>query len=520
MSAPRARPARKAEGIGAGAVFIRLRPAPGPPVSFLNSFPAQPVFSRPARRLAFALTVALLAGRIPDLAAADPERPAPGVVMPRLVCAADPTQSYALYLPSDYTPDRPWPILYCFDPGARGQRPVEIFREAAERFGYIVAGSNNSHNGPWKIVEDAARAMVLDTHQRFRINPRRRYATGFSGGARAACVVAAAYRMTGVVACGAGSPEADLPAKVEFAYFGTAGRDDFNYAEVQDATRGWVGRKLPSRFVAFDGGHQWCPPAIGIEALTWLELQAIRAGVRTRDDAFIHTQFRARMQAAAGESEPGKAYLDYGVIAADFAGLIDTTEPAAKADALKKTKPVRRYLSAEKSLQRQDARWTERLQTAIGEACDPSLSRSTVIDGFASSGGGDAMSGRSFNGTRAFDAAGSSPADRFASLREVASDLAQESADNPAKRRALSRAFAWVNRGRTELESGRSESAMVFFEAATILNPDAPEPYFAWAQACALRHEKTLARDLLKKAVASGFNDRERIAQLERSLAP
>ena len=34
--------------------------------------------------------------------------------------ADDSTQSYALYLPSDYTPDRTWNLLLAFHPGARG----------------------------------------------------------------------------------------------------------------------------------------------------------------------------------------------------------------------------------------------------------------------------------------------------------------------------------------------------------------------------------------------------------------
>ena len=69
-----------------------------------------------------------------------------GQVIDKVTCAGNPTNSYALYLPSNYEPTRKWPILYAFDPGARGRVPVERFKEAAERFGWIVAGSNNSRN--------------------------------------------------------------------------------------------------------------------------------------------------------------------------------------------------------------------------------------------------------------------------------------------------------------------------------------------------------------------------------------
>lgn len=85
-----------------------------------------------------------------------------GVVIPRVACAANPEQTYALYLPSYYTPERSWPVLFAFDPAARGRMPVDLAREAAEKYGYIVAGSNNSENGPWQPQWDAARAPALD----------------------------------------------------------------------------------------------------------------------------------------------------------------------------------------------------------------------------------------------------------------------------------------------------------------------------------------------------------------------
>jgi hypothetical protein len=47
--------------------------------------------------------------------------PAPGQVIEKVVCEGSPDESYALYLPSNYTPSKRWPIIYAFDPGARGR---------------------------------------------------------------------------------------------------------------------------------------------------------------------------------------------------------------------------------------------------------------------------------------------------------------------------------------------------------------------------------------------------------------
>src|SRR4051812_43099861 len=79
-----------------------------------------------------------------------------GRVVESVKCDADPSQGYALYLPSQYAPDRSWPVIFAFDPRARGTVPVAIYRAAAEKFGYIVAGSNNSRNGSWGVSMAAA----------------------------------------------------------------------------------------------------------------------------------------------------------------------------------------------------------------------------------------------------------------------------------------------------------------------------------------------------------------------------
>ena len=102
-----------------------------------------------------------------------------GQIVEKVICLNDPNQSYALYLPSNYSPDRKWPILYAFDPRARGKLPLERFKEAAEQYNWIVVGSNNSRNGPLQLAVDAWNAIVKDTHERFAIDDNRVYATGF-----------------------------------------------------------------------------------------------------------------------------------------------------------------------------------------------------------------------------------------------------------------------------------------------------------------------------------------------------
>src|SRR5450432_626781 len=90
-----------------------------------------------------ALLMATAASRAADLSQ--------GQIVDSVECALDNTQHYVLYLPSNYTPARQWSVILAFDAGARGRMPVERYRQAAEKYGYIVAGSLNSRNGPWEV---------------------------------------------------------------------------------------------------------------------------------------------------------------------------------------------------------------------------------------------------------------------------------------------------------------------------------------------------------------------------------
>src|SRR5260221_4607901 len=81
-------------------------------------------------------------------------------------------------------------MIVAFDPRARGRTAVERYQAAAESYGYIVAGSNNSRNGSWEVSMAAIEAMSADVYARFRIDDKRIYTAGTSGGARVALPVA------------------------------------------------------------------------------------------------------------------------------------------------------------------------------------------------------------------------------------------------------------------------------------------------------------------------------------------
>lgn len=269
----------------------------------------------------------------------------PGKVIPSVACQGDAAQSYALYLPPGYTAERKWPVIFGFDPRARGLTPVERFEVAAAKYGYIVAGSNNSRNGSWEVSMAAVRAMTSDVSQRFAIDPKRVYAVGMSGGARVAMGIGlGSGEIAGVIAASAGFPDSKPRKAVSFAVFETAGTEDFNYMEMRQVDRALTS---PHHLAVFEGGHTWPSSELAMEAVEWLEVQAMRSGRKAKDEALVEALFTRRM-AGVEALEPYAQWLRLEGVATDFASLKPVDAIASRAAGMRKQKAVKEGLKKDK----------------------------------------------------------------------------------------------------------------------------------------------------------------------------
>src|ERR1043165_3622499 len=59
---------------------------------------------------------------------------ATGQVIDKVVCKGDTSQSYALYLPSDYAEGKNVPVVFAFDPHGTGKLPVAKYKNLAEKY--------------------------------------------------------------------------------------------------------------------------------------------------------------------------------------------------------------------------------------------------------------------------------------------------------------------------------------------------------------------------------------------------
>ncbi len=237
-------------------------------------------------------------------------------------------QSYALFQPAQYDNKKSWPVILIFDPAARGRSGINTFIEAGRKYGFILACSNNSRNGPLGDNFIAAAAMLKDIEGRFNVDQRRIYASGFSGGSRFATALAIKEKkISGVIGCGAGLPNDRnyLPSgNSGFLYYGLAGTLDMNYLEMHDLSGFFDNRtRVISYLRTFHGGHQWPAPNLITEAVEWLLLQSMNRKTIPADPTFLSyvenkAQDLINSQLSAGNSIDAIRYMRFA--SRDFQG--------------------------------------------------------------------------------------------------------------------------------------------------------------------------------------------------------
>jgi len=415
----------------------------------------------------------------------------PGQISDGIQCAIDPAESYALYLPSKYTPTKVWPILYAFDPLARGRVPVTLYKETAEKYGYIIAASNNSRNFHPEAAFAAAQAMWDDTHARLRLDQRRIYMMGFSGGARVATMLAIRCEtcaVAGVISSGAGYDFAPTH-KTRFAYFGFVGDQDFNWAEVVQLRQEQDECCASYHLKVFPGEHQWAPPAIFDEAIQWLQLKAMQTGATPPDPSFIDQQF-VRTQAEAAAAVQGKDAISefeaYRSLASDFSPWRDVTEYQAKLATMKGSPGLKQALKKEHEAIAQQRALTQPISSKLSRAADADLDaqldlRNAIVD----------------------------------EMKDLQSRA--EPARNAETRLVLLRAFndlsaQAIEAGQAELENNkRFPLAEFYFQLMQSVSPNDPWPALLLAETDAARGDRKRSCKHLREAIKRGLRNPDAI---------
>jgi predicted esterase len=406
-----------------------------------------------------------------------------GRLVEGVACASDPTQSYALFLPDGYDAARRWPVLLVLDPRGRSVPAAELFLEPARELGWIVVSSNDTRSDVGMDPNRRAiNALWPEIHERYAIDEKRIYLAGFSGTVGVAVLVSRETgAIAGIIAAGGRFIE-EVYAGNRAPVFAAAGDADFNYQGMRAVHARLLGDGVPSRFESFPGGHEWMPPQVASHALQWMELQAMRRGLRARDDGLVDRMLSAELAAAAALESEGRtleAMRRYQSVVLDFEGLRDVGAAKAHWTALEAEPEVARAAALE-------ARWSEREQRER-EQINATLGRFLAT-------------------------APAPPPERLTAELEVARLERQAEGDGieaATARRVLAHLFSNLAFYLPQelLAAHRPGHAASALAVACRIEPDNPALWYNLACTLSLAGRRSPALDALEHAVEAGFAD-------------
>ncbi len=266
-----------------------------------------------------------------------------GKIIGRIPCLSDTLQSFALYIPLGKA--TPMPVVYLFDPHGDGTFPLGLYRPLADRFHFVLVGSNNSKNGnDWQTAQFIIHLLLSEVSSRLQVDGNRLYTAGFSGGAKVA-VYAALHQpaIRGVIAAGAGIPEGETLNRTDFSFTGIAGRGDMNMTDLVALNTELDGTRLRHRLILFDGKHAWPPAPVMETALMAFQFDAMRDGTSPPNDSLLAAytdQSRKRTEAEVRAYKLLEAEQETALSAVLLQGLPPYTTWFVQKEALLKKDPL------------------------------------------------------------------------------------------------------------------------------------------------------------------------------------
>ena len=221
-------------------------------------------------------------------------------------------ESFSLYLPNKYEPEKPSPAIFIFEPMARGKTGIQPFISVAEQYGYILICSNDSKNGPYEHNFAVANKLFSKAFSTLQIDQKRIYTAGFSGGGRLASTIAIqSDKIQGVVSCGAGFnlKSRALPSAQNFSYVSIMGDEDMNYHELEFTENYLKKTQTSFELFTFDIDHRWPDQDQILLAFDWLQLEAYKNQLIEKDNAALQRIYTKFYKQAIAEQYDNKLLI-------------------------------------------------------------------------------------------------------------------------------------------------------------------------------------------------------------------
>ncbi len=405
-----------------------------------------------------------------------------GVVHKKIFCKRDSLQSYSLYLPTTYSAiNQPgkapanfgkFSVIYFFDSHADGVLPVEKYKGLAEKYNFIIAGSNVSKNGlPADILQHHVEIFMEDVKEKFSVDPGRVYTSGFSGGSRVASSIALKIGgIAGVAGCGAGFPNMTEPIRTKFNFIGVAGEADFNLIELKNLNLALENSPLKHELVFFDGKHEWPPEKTMEEVFLWFEFNAMAEGLIPKNDSIIKSFIKKsenEIFISNNDNNLSALAVSYKKIINSLDGLADVSVYQKKLAVIEKSPAYISILNNQKALEKRELENQQEYSAAFA---------SKNVEWW------------------------------IKAIKNLKSEKSLEA------KRMLGYlglvAYMYSNNG---LNKNLLPETDVFLKIYALLEPENPEHAYMRAQLFIKTGQREMAIESLKKAILLGFNDKNRI---------
>jgi hypothetical protein len=267
------------------------------------------------------------------------------------------SETFSIYLPSQYDANKPSAIVFIFDPSGNGNDGIQVFREAAEQFNYILVCSNATRNGiPYEANFASINALSKTIFSTFNIDEQQIYAAGFSGGARLASAIAVlTNKFQVVIACGATmEPEYPYNPKLNsFSFLGLVGDRDMNYREMLTTKARFDQMGVQNELLIYEDTHSWPPKEQIQRAFEWLEIRAFKKQLRSINQENMTSYYKKQYHLADSlrvKRQYLRAVHEFKHLEASFHHLIHTDSIQQKISKLENTPRFQKAKSQQSQL--------------------------------------------------------------------------------------------------------------------------------------------------------------------------
>lgn len=187
-------------------------------------------------------------------------------------------QTYHVYYPPSYSPEKPAPMLLLFSPGGGGGGMIGNFKEPASKHGWVLVGVDGPKNGQDSAIGSRMVAEMLPEIEKTVAfhDPQQLYTSGMSGGAIRAFMTVSEHDRPwkGVISLGGwlGRNPTNIKLPRGLAVAWVNGDSDNGANTYVERDTGLVPGK--SRLFAFPGGHVIGPANVLEEAMLWVKKNA------------------------------------------------------------------------------------------------------------------------------------------------------------------------------------------------------------------------------------------------------